>query len=249
MKCITYVSKFIVSTNGAMIPSGLSEIFSTSRLKNRKYNITGVMSYKQGRYIQVLEGDDENIDRLLTNIEKDPRHREMEVLLDFPTSKRYFPDEPMKILPSVKDDLDFIKFINENNHAISFLNEDQLKSLGFFYSPIHKSSQLTTDFAGKNLMLTAWPDFTVVMPSPIIIELCARLIRSPYSYNELLMTREFGDEQLKKTLVTFNALGILKVMNMNDSSLPTPKKGNTDSSSFYMKMKSFLGFGTKSNGL
>lgn len=243
MKCITYVSKFIVSTNGAMIPSGLADIFSTSRLKNREYNITGVMSYKQGRYIQVLEGDTENIDRLLANIEKDPRHQEMEVLLDFPISRRYFPDEPMKILPSVKNDLDFIKFINANNHAISFLNESQLKLLSFFYNPIHKSSQFTTDFVGKNLMLTAWPDFTVIVPSPIIIELCARLIRSPYSYNELLNTREFGEEQLKKTLITFNALGILKVMDMTTRPPPTPEKSNTDSSSFYMKMKSFLGFG------
>ena len=244
MKCVTYVSKFIVSTNGAMIPSGLSEIYSLSRVKNREFNITGVISYQQGRYIHVIEGDDDAVDQLLENIKKDTRHREVQGLLDFPISSRFFEGEYMKMLPSVKDDLDFIKFINSNHHAISFLDAEQLKLLEFFYNPTHGSSKLVQDFSGKELMLTAWPDFTVVMPSPTIVELCARLIREPFLYDDLLSSEEFGDEdKLNKTLITFNALGILKVLDAESvEDAPAPVKEKPKPTGFYMKMKAFLGF-------
>jgi hypothetical protein len=137
-----------------------------------------------------------------------------------------------------------LKFVNGNSRAISLLEGDQLKLFEFFYNSKNTPSQLVKSLVGKKLMLTAWPDFTVVIPTPGIIELGAKLTREPWPYNDLVKTSELGDEsKLNKALVTFHALGILKVIKENPSKDSTSVVREARPSGFYVKMKAFLGFG------
>jgi hypothetical protein len=57
-----------------MKQSDIIEILNHSRTANAKKNITGILLYKDGNFMQVLEGDSLDVDELLQRISKDKRH-------------------------------------------------------------------------------------------------------------------------------------------------------------------------------
>lgn len=239
MKCITYVSKVVARQNGATIPTGLSQIFRSARKNNVYFNITGVLSYRNGYYIQVLEGNNEDIDRLFSMIASDSRHEQVVVLLDFPISERSFAEWDMKLLESVQKDSRFLSFVQKYNKQISSLSNGQLETLGHFYKPGSLSNEKLGGYNAKDLMLNAWPDFRVVKQTPVIIELCARLTKQPYPYASLLDSGHFGTQkQLDKILNGFETLGILRVTQAGNDG--NNANGKQQPNRFYLKMKDFL---------
>lgn len=238
MKCVVYVSKVVVAENGATIPRGLAQIFSGARKRNAMLNVTGVLSYRNGYYLQVIEGDQVVIDKLFSKIAVDHRHENVEVILNFSTSKRFFPNWDMKLLESVNKNPDFLNFLKGAASELTLLSDHQRTLLRRF-SPLN--SRVEQGFKAKDLMLSAWPDFNEFNQSPVVIELCARLTRRSYSYESLRESGYFGTEQqLDKILTKFETLGILKItepVKHVEQTVKTEKSGH-----FYSKMKNFLGF-------
>ena len=66
-----------------------------SRDYNARHSITGLLLYRDGNFIQVLEGPEEAVLELLAKIEKDPRHKDMHVMTQEPLTTRLFPDWAM----------------------------------------------------------------------------------------------------------------------------------------------------------
>jgi hypothetical protein len=242
MKCITYVSKVIARKNGAVVPVGLADIFSAARKKNAELQITGLLSYRGGHYIQVLEGDDSIVDQLFSKIRLDPRHEQIVVLFDFKITQRCFPDWDMKLVGSVNKDASFLKFMAQNSEKIPTLNNMQRQLVEIFYGLTSSSPNSIQSYDGKNLMLSAWPDFMQIRQSPTVIELCAQLTKRPYPYDSLLESRRFGtQQQLDKILKTFETLEILNVTDSLRHNIQASHAGS--STRFYSKMKTFLGLG------
>ncbi|MFQ3244366.1 MAG: hypothetical protein ACI9SP_000994 [Arenicella sp.] len=240
MKCITYVSKVVARKNGAVIPVGLSDIFSAARKKNAELQITGLLSYRAGHYIQVIEGSSDAVDQLYSKIKLDTRHHQISLLFDFEITQRSFPNWNMKLVGSVNKDLNFLQFMAQNSEEISSLDDTQKQLLEVFYGLDNTSPSSIQTYKGKNLMLVAWPDFTLIRQSPTIIELCAQLTKKPYPYESLLESRRFGTEQqLDKILKKFEALEILNVANSFKQSPQANQIGS--STRFYSKMRTFLG--------
>ncbi|KKK49567.1 hypothetical protein LCGC14_3133760 [marine sediment metagenome] len=77
----------------------LKLLFETSNKKNIKENITGCLVYYHGRFIQLLEGDFENIIRLYDRIKVDERHTEVHLFSDDTISERAFPEWVMAYFP------------------------------------------------------------------------------------------------------------------------------------------------------
>ena len=73
----------------------LVELLRQARAKNERLGITGLLLYKDGNFLQVLEGEDEAVHGLIRRIEADPRHTDTTVLLDEPVAARAFPDWSM----------------------------------------------------------------------------------------------------------------------------------------------------------
>ena len=73
----------------------LQELLKQAREKNTKLGITGILLYKDGNFLQVLEGEQEVVTELVGNIEPDPRHKGVIVLLRSTTEQRLFPDWSM----------------------------------------------------------------------------------------------------------------------------------------------------------
>jgi Sensors of blue-light using FAD len=57
-----------------MTASALDELLETSRENNKRLDITGMLLYKDGNFMQALEGPDENVLALYARIERDARH-------------------------------------------------------------------------------------------------------------------------------------------------------------------------------
>jgi hypothetical protein len=73
----------------------LQALLQEIRQKNIELGITGMLLHKDGNFMQVLEGEQEALTRLLTNIERDSRHRGLLVLLRGTSEERLFPDWSM----------------------------------------------------------------------------------------------------------------------------------------------------------
>lgn len=80
MHLIVYVSDFDDTKDTEY--NVLRDIQHTAKRQNPKYNITGVLFFTHNKFVQVLEGMEEDLRRLMSNIEKDPRHANVEYLID-----------------------------------------------------------------------------------------------------------------------------------------------------------------------
>jgi hypothetical protein len=79
----------------------IEELVATASRNNRRLGITGALLYIENSFVQVLEGEDAPITRLLAAIESDPRHNNMRILSDRTVDFRNFEEWSMA---SVKPD-------------------------------------------------------------------------------------------------------------------------------------------------
>ncbi|MGB8169320.1 MAG: BLUF domain-containing protein [Chthoniobacteraceae bacterium] len=73
----------------------LAQLLDQSRERNQKRDITGMLLYKDGCFMQAFEGERGMVMGLHWRIERDPRHRNIVVLLDGPVLRREFPEWTM----------------------------------------------------------------------------------------------------------------------------------------------------------
>jgi hypothetical protein len=59
----------------------LAEILRIARRNNSAVGLTGLLAYHAGSFLQLLEGEEENVAAVFARIQRDPRHGEFRVLL------------------------------------------------------------------------------------------------------------------------------------------------------------------------
>jgi len=60
--------------------SDLESILVDAREGNKRRGITGALVFVEDVFLQILEGDRDAVQRLMSSIEKDPRHSELHVI-------------------------------------------------------------------------------------------------------------------------------------------------------------------------
>lgn len=88
----------LVYTSVAVNPfseEGLIQLLETSRTYNKLKEISGMLLYAQGKFIQVLEGDRTVVNKLYSIIVGDPRHRKVTIVIEGDASERIFKDWSM----------------------------------------------------------------------------------------------------------------------------------------------------------
>ena len=81
-----------VSSAVAPLSEGeLNALLLQSQGNNHRAGITGMLLYRDGQFMQALEGDARVVRRLLQRIAADPRHEGMVQLLEEPIDERDFP--------------------------------------------------------------------------------------------------------------------------------------------------------------
>ena len=59
---------------------GNLRLLAHSFLNNQKHNITGLLIYKNKQFAQVIEGDETAIKHIWSKIQRDPRHKDIQLL-------------------------------------------------------------------------------------------------------------------------------------------------------------------------
>jgi hypothetical protein len=109
MMSMTYVSTATEQFGDAEIAALLRH----SRQKNARRGLTGFLLFKEGQFMQVLEGEDDQVRELYAVIAADPRHTAVRTLLSDPITERQFStwsmgfrvvtDETLKDIPGYDD--------------------------------------------------------------------------------------------------------------------------------------------------
>jgi hypothetical protein len=89
---------FLVYVSSAVTPfskSELVDLLATCRENNSRLGITGMLLYKDGNFMQVLEGDEDTVRALYDRIAHDPRHRGLLTLIQGTQAEPQFPDWSM----------------------------------------------------------------------------------------------------------------------------------------------------------
>lgn len=68
----------------------LASIVASAVRNNQKNDVTGMLLYADGNFLQVIEGEAEQVQATFQRISRDPRHRNVTVLLEEPLTQRQF---------------------------------------------------------------------------------------------------------------------------------------------------------------
>lgn len=93
MKLITLV--YVSVATKKLSESELVEILEVARAKNEKLNITGMLLYRDGFFVQALEGEQAVVEDLFHVIAKDERHKNVIVVYQNSIATRSFNDWSM----------------------------------------------------------------------------------------------------------------------------------------------------------
>jgi hypothetical protein len=81
---------YVSSASDLFERDALEEILAVSRRNNEAAGITGMLLYKDGNLMQVLEGSEPAVRETYERIAQDPRHRGLLVLLEDEVTERDF---------------------------------------------------------------------------------------------------------------------------------------------------------------
>jgi len=117
MLSLIYVSTSVKLLND----EELLGILKTSRENNLSKEVTGLLLYKGGNFMQVLEGPDEAVEALYEKIKTDLRHKDVNVLSREQISARQFPAWEMAFQnldnPEVKNEPGYSQFLHDEFSA------------------------------------------------------------------------------------------------------------------------------------
>lgn len=101
-----------------------------ARQKNARLHINGMLLYKQGKFMQILEGEESAVRKLYAEISQDPRHEKLTVILERECSKSVFRDWSMGFV-NLRDELihtlpGYTHFLNTPLDSTHFVNDPTL---------------------------------------------------------------------------------------------------------------------------
>ena len=86
---------YMSTATGAHDDDTLFEILHTSEANNASENVTGLLMYGAGSFLQVLEGPAAAVGRRMARISRDPRHEDIVTVEDVENVSRLFGDWSM----------------------------------------------------------------------------------------------------------------------------------------------------------
>lgn len=116
----------------------LHDILTVAVKRNEELDVTGLLILNDGTFIQLLEGDADNVHEIYDSIKKDDRHFKVTTLYKGETDKRYFPDWRMAFEATLEKTFRQMKEYENLEEASDFLkNADYshqgLRLLRYFY--------------------------------------------------------------------------------------------------------------------
>lgn len=138
---------YVSYANQPFTDASLTDLLKASHSNNRELDVTGMLLFIDGKFIQVLEGEKQVVRDLFEIIRQDPRHKKVNVIIEGRTEKRNFAEWHMgfkslsgpdfKRIIGYKDIESYFKdvAVNEESHVTHIF-------LKLFYNKYYKD--LTT---------------------------------------------------------------------------------------------------------
>ena len=82
---------YLSSSDKLLSDKELHKILETARERNTQHNITGILLYNDGNFIQVIEGCSSDVKQLYQNISNDASHKGLIKLIEQHIEERDFP--------------------------------------------------------------------------------------------------------------------------------------------------------------
>lgn len=73
----------------------LDRLLNKARIRNKKNNITGMLLYADGSFLQVIEGGERAVKDTFTLIQKDIKHKDIKILFEDTIESRHFSEWSM----------------------------------------------------------------------------------------------------------------------------------------------------------
>ena len=102
MHAILYISDY--TGKEAELDTVLLDICARAKKKNPDHGITGVLFYHRGNFLQLIEGERDELESLMTIVGKDTRHCNITRLIDEAIEERGFADWNMDTFNLDKED-------------------------------------------------------------------------------------------------------------------------------------------------
>ena len=94
---------YVSSATKPLREDEILEILRVARLKNEELDITGMLLYRDGNFLQVLEGPAGVVDSLIQKLRRDPRHKGIILMSRKPIEERQFGNWRMAFRNMSKD--------------------------------------------------------------------------------------------------------------------------------------------------
>ena len=92
-------------TTTTLLEEELALILTQARNRNKAMDITGMLLYFDGKFLQLLEGEEKDVKQIYESICKDARHKSIKMLKDGNIDTRLFPGWSMSFRPVTKQEI------------------------------------------------------------------------------------------------------------------------------------------------
>jgi uncharacterized membrane protein (DUF373 family) len=106
---ITYLS----AATRAMSQDDLEDILKTARENNARLGITGMLLYGNKTFIQILEGEEDVVHKLVKTIKRDPRHTNFQIVKQKPIEQHEYADWSMGFKRVSGEDFEAVKGLEQ----------------------------------------------------------------------------------------------------------------------------------------
>jgi len=124
---------YVSSSTPNLKSEDLEQLFSRTKRNNLKSNISGILIFNSGNFLQIMEGEQKNISKLYKKISKDKKHTNLIKLIEMPLSERLFADYETGF-SIIKDR----KKANQLEDYLSWLKTAEIKSIDHIITIIEK---------------------------------------------------------------------------------------------------------------
>jgi hypothetical protein len=128
---------YICALRGDVDRTELREIAQSSRTRNRDKGVTGILLYKDGSALQVLEGDKAVVTDLYSEITEDPRVLNPLVLIKRSSTEREFPNWSMGYRNADPDPTSFDLTANSLSRAMPDDLSPEINTIGRTFARVN----------------------------------------------------------------------------------------------------------------
>lgn len=93
--------------------AAVQDLLAVAKSRNKDLGITGMLLYADGSFFQVLEGDEQVVDKLFARISQDDRHDHIVTIINEPIGERDFENWSMGYATSTSSELNKIDGMND----------------------------------------------------------------------------------------------------------------------------------------